>query len=143
MVRFLAQALPRCNFRHYTRPSHEILAKLQEHKLDVGVATRPPGRTEGLIEYPLMRDPFLVVLPNSFEGSPETLFHPDADLPLLRYSRDYVIGKQIEIQLARSKFSLPNRFELECKPVDYWSGCSGQWLGDHNSSLLPPDPAVP
>ena len=45
LVRFLAQALPRCNFRHFTRPSHEILAKLQEHKLDVGVATRPPGRT--------------------------------------------------------------------------------------------------
>ncbi|WP_425078512.1 LysR substrate-binding domain-containing protein [Ruegeria denitrificans] len=114
LVRFLAQALPRCNFRHFTRPSHEILAKLQEHKLDVGVATRPLGRTEGLIEYPLMRDPFIVVVPNKFEGSPDELFNPDAELPLLRYSRDYVIGKQIETQLARSKYTLPNRFELEC-----------------------------
>ncbi len=114
LFRFLAQALPRCNFRHYTRPSHEIIAKLQEHKLDAGVATRPSERTEGLIEYPLMRDPFIVILPNSFEGQPEELFEPDATLPLLRYSRDYMIGKQIEIQLTRSKYNLPNRFELEC-----------------------------
>ncbi|WP_170468958.1 LysR family transcriptional regulator [Ruegeria arenilitoris] len=114
LVRFMAQALPRCNFRHFTRPSHEIIAKLEEHKLDVGVATRPTERTEGLIEYPLMRDPFIVVLPNSYNGTTEDLFDEDANLPLLRYSRDYMIGKQIETQLTRSKFSLPNRFELEC-----------------------------
>ncbi|WP_170763637.1 LysR family transcriptional regulator [Ruegeria lacuscaerulensis] len=114
LFRFLAHALPRCNFRHYTRPSHEIIAKLQEHKLDAGVATRPSERTVGLIEYPLMRDPFVVILPNSFEGDPEGLFTPDSDLPLLRYSRDYMIGKQIEIQLTRNKYNLPNRFELEC-----------------------------
>ncbi|SLN24905.1 LysR family transcriptional regulator [Ruegeria meonggei] len=114
LFRFLAQALPRCNFRHFTRPSHEIIAKLQEHKLDAGVATRPSERTVGLIEYPLMRDPFIVILPKSYEDAPEDLFTPDASLPLLRYSRDYMIGKQIEIQLARSKHNLPNRFELEC-----------------------------
>ncbi len=114
LFRFLAQALPRCSFRHYTRPSHEILANLQEHKLDAGVATRPSERTEGLIEYPLMRDPFIVILPMSYQGAPENLLKPDAELPLLRYSRDYMIGKQIEIQLTRSKYNLPNRFEMEC-----------------------------
>ncbi|SMO74275.1 LysR family transcriptional regulator [Ruegeria faecimaris] len=114
LFRFLAHALPRCSFRHFTRPSHEIIAKLQEHKLDAGVATRPFERTEGLIEYPLMRDPFIVVLPGGFSGMPEEMFSSNAELPLLRYSRDYVIGKQIEIQLRRGKFDLPNRFELEC-----------------------------
>ncbi len=114
LFRILASALPRCNFRHFTRPSHEIIAKLQEHKLDAGVATRPAGRTEGLIEYPLMRDPFIVILPQSFNGEVGDLFSCQADLPFLRYSRDYTIGKQIEIQLTRSKYSLPNRFELEC-----------------------------
>ncbi|MEM1004185.1 MAG: LysR family transcriptional regulator [Pseudomonadota bacterium] len=114
LFRFLAHALPRCNFRHFTRPSHEIIAKLQEHKLDAGVATRPAGKTEGLIEYPLLRDPFIVILPERFKGTVEDVFDPNASLPFLRYSRDYTIGKQIEIQLTRSKFNLPNRFELEC-----------------------------
>ncbi len=114
LFRYLAQTLPRCNFRHFTRPSHEIIVKLQEHKLDAGVATRPPGRTDGLIEYPLLRDPFLVILPKTYSGTVEDVLKPDADLPFLRYSRDYTIGKQIEIQLTRSKINLPNRFELEC-----------------------------
>lgn len=114
LIRFLAHALPRCNFRHFTRPSHEIIDKLQEHKLDAGVATRPSGRTDGLIEYPLMRDPFIVIVPKKYTGSVEELFSPHSDLPLLRYSRDYTIGKQIEIQLTRNKYNLPNRFELEC-----------------------------
>jgi DNA-binding transcriptional LysR family regulator len=114
LFRFLAHALPRCNFRHFTRPSHEITAKLQEHKLDAGVASRPAGKTDGLVEYPLLRDPFIVILPESFQGGAEDVLAPESDLPFLRYSRDYTIGKQIEIQLTRSKFSLPNRFELEC-----------------------------
>lgn len=114
LFRFLAHALPRCNFRHFTRPSHEIITKLQEHKLDAGVATRPSGKTEGLVEYPLLRDPFIVILPESYGGAVEDVLTPDSELPFLRYSRDYTIGKQIEVQLTRSKFSLPNRFELEC-----------------------------
>lgn len=114
LFRFLAHALPRCNFRHFTRPSHEIIAKLQEHKLDAGVATRPADKTDGLAEYPLLRDPFIVILPEAYGGTVEDVLKSDADLPFLRYSRDYTIGKQIEVQLTRSKFSLPNRFELEC-----------------------------
>lgn len=114
LFRVLAQALPRCNFRHFTRPSHEIIDKLQENKLDAGVASRPSGNTEGLIEFPLMRDPFIMIVPAGYEGDPKALFKPEGELPFLRYSRDYTIGKQIEIQLTRSKFNLPNRFELEC-----------------------------
>ena len=36
-------------------------------------------------------------------------------LPLLRYSRDQIIGTQIEAHLKRIKASLPNRFEFESK----------------------------
>ncbi|EDZ46798.1 transcriptional regulator, LysR family [Rhodobacterales bacterium Y4I] len=114
LFQFLSTALPRCNFRHYTRPSHEIIAKLQEQKLDAGVATRPAGLLPDLIEYPLMRDPFILVVPAAYSGSVEELTKPEAPLPFLRYSRDHTIGKQIETQLTRLKILLPNRFELEC-----------------------------
>ncbi|WP_293573292.1 LysR family transcriptional regulator [Phaeobacter sp.] len=110
----LSTALPRCSFRHYTRPSHEIIEKLQAQKLDAGVATRPLGVLPDLTEYPLMRDPFILVVPSSYSGKTEDLITADAVLPFLRYSRDHTIGKQIETQLNRLKISLPNRFELEC-----------------------------
>ena len=114
LFQFLSTALPRCSFRHYTRPSHEIIEKLQEQKLDAGVATRPVGLLPDLIEYPLMRDPFILVVPAGFTGKLESLTKADPPLPFLRYSRDLTIGKQIETQLNRLKISLPNRFELEC-----------------------------
>ncbi|WP_171103485.1 MULTISPECIES: LysR family transcriptional regulator [unclassified Ruegeria] len=117
LFRYLSSALPRCNFRHFTRPSHEIIEKLQAQKLDVGVATRPAGNVKGLIEYPLMRDPFVIVLPSQFQGSFDDLRSADTTLPFLRYSRDLTIGQLIEIQLSRSKINLPNRFELECNPA--------------------------
>ena len=110
----LSSALPRCNFRHYTRPSHEIIEKLQEQKLDAGVATRPPGLLADLIEYPLMRDPFVMVVPAGYSDDLQKLMTGKASLPFLRYSRSHTIGKQIETQLVRLKMSLPNRFELEC-----------------------------
>ncbi len=114
LFRHLSASLPRCSFRHFTRPSHEIIDKLQSQKLDAGVATRPSGHAEGLMEFPLLRDPFIVILPPSFKGPVEELLDSETALPLLRYSRDHTIGKLIESQLTRSKISLPNRFELEC-----------------------------
>ncbi len=114
LFRYLSSTLPRCNFRHFTRPSHEIIDKLQAQKLDAGVAARPSGHVEGLMEFPLLRDPFIVILPPSYNGQVEDLLNAETSLPLLRYSRDHTIGKLIEIQLTRSKINLPNRFELEC-----------------------------
>lgn len=114
LFRHLSASLPRCNFRHFTRPSHEILDKLQSQKLDAGVATRPPDHFAGLMEFPLLRDPFIIILPPSYDGPVENLTKSENSLPLLRYSRDHTIGKLIEIQLTRSKINLPNRFELEC-----------------------------
>lgn len=114
MFNFLSAALPRCNFRHFARPSHEIIEKLQAQKLDAGIATRPAENVEGLIEYPLMRDPFIVVLPPDYTGNIQDLIRAKPSLPFLRYSRDHTIGKLIEMQLNRSKINLPNKFELEC-----------------------------
>ncbi|WP_170476742.1 LysR family transcriptional regulator [Ruegeria arenilitoris] len=111
---FLSAALPRCNFRHFARPSHEIIEKLQAQKLDAGIATRPAENVEGLMEYPLMRDPFIVILPPDYNGEVKDLISAKHSLPFLRYSRDHTIGKLIEMQLTRSKINLPNKFELEC-----------------------------
>jgi len=113
LAQFLAQAMPKCTFRHHTRPSHEILRLLFEHKLDVGVATRPVNDVPELIEIPVLRDPFVLAVPKAFDHAPEAFLAGDTGLPLLRYTRDQIIGALIEAHLRRVRASLPNRFELE------------------------------
>lgn len=113
LAQFLAKAMPRCTFKHHTRPSHEIISLLVEQKLDVGVATRPVNDVSGLLEVPLLRDPFVLAVPAASDISGEDLLAARADLPLLRYSRNQIIGNLIEAHLRRIRVSLPNRFELE------------------------------
>ncbi len=109
----LATAMPKCTFRHFTRPSHEILEMLRNQRIDAGVATRPPQDVPGLLEYPLLRDPFVLACPRASTATPETLLAGKTSLPFLRYSQNQIIGVQIEAQLRRSRVSLANRFELE------------------------------
>ena len=113
LAQFLAQAMPKCKFQHHTRPSHEIIRLLFENKLDVGVATRPVNDFSGLIEFPLLRDPFVLAIPSSADLTAEMLISGQSDLPLLRYSQNQIIGNLIEAHLRRIRATLPNRFELE------------------------------
>lgn len=113
LVLSLARTMPKCTFLHHTRPSHEILGLLFEQKIDVAVATRPTGDVPGLIEYPILRDPFLLATPISNKMSGEDLLAGKSDVPFLRYSRHQIIGGLIEAQLRRIRVSLPNQFELE------------------------------
>ena len=113
LAQFLAQAMPKCTFQHHNRPSHEIIRLLYENKLDVGVATRPVNDLSGLVEFPLLRDPFVLVVPLECELSAEALISGQTDLPFLRYSKNQIIGTLIEAHLRRIRVSLPNRFEME------------------------------
>ncbi len=113
LAQLLAGAMPKCTFRHHTRPSHEIIQLLMENNLDVGVATRPVNDVPGLIEYPLLRDPFVIAVPASHSAAPEDFLAGTSGLPFLRYSSTQIIGARIEAHLRRIRVSLPNRFELE------------------------------
>jgi DNA-binding transcriptional LysR family regulator len=113
LAQALAKAMPKCAFEHYTRPSHEIIRLLLERKLDAGVATRPANGIGGLVEYPVLRDPFVIALPVSATIPPAVFLEGKSGLPFLRYSRNLLIGNLIEAHLRRIKVSLPNRFELE------------------------------
>lgn len=113
LAQFLARAMPKCTFKHHTRPSHEIIRLLAENKLDVGVATQPVHDVSGLFEFPVLRDPFVIALPAGAEDTPEECLSGRSTLPFLRYSHLQIIGSLIEAHLKRTRVSLPNRFELE------------------------------
>ncbi len=113
LAKMLAGLMPKCIFRHKTRPSHEILALLAEHKLDIAVATRPPNEIPGLLEYPLLRDPFVVAIPATSSLCVEEFIAGRADLPFLRYPHSQMIGSQIETNLRRRRLVYEKRYELE------------------------------
>ncbi|MCP4319810.1 MAG: LysR family transcriptional regulator [Hyphomicrobiales bacterium] len=113
LARTLAAGMQNCEFTHYTRTSHDILRLLRNRQIDVGVAARPMDDVTDLVEYPLLRDPFVLVTPASHGLSPEDYLAGKSALPFIRYSRTQVIGRQIEAQLRRLRIALPNRFEME------------------------------
>ncbi|MFW8635159.1 LysR family transcriptional regulator [Cribrihabitans pelagius] len=108
---YLAGALPKCDFRYHTDSSHGVLGLLQTRELDAGLASDPQERFHGLEARPMLRDPFVMVLPAGIGHDPSDILHGRTPLPFLRFSARLMIARQIEAQLQRTGVSLPNRFE--------------------------------
>ncbi|MEM6942680.1 MAG: LysR family transcriptional regulator [Pseudomonadota bacterium] len=108
---FLAAKMPRCQFLHHTDTSQTIIDMLRNRQLDLGVTGTPTERLRDLQDYPLLRDPFVVVLPRAGEHALPDLLAGQATPPFLRFSRNLMIARQIESQLRRMGLSLPHRFE--------------------------------
>lgn len=107
----LAENLSHCRFRLITAPSHEICAAVQNRDLHLGVAARTDEPRDGVREYPLVHDPFILVAPRGR--------HPDApsldalsEHPFLRYERSQLISQMVDSHFARLGLGFPERFEI-------------------------------
>lgn len=107
----LSQRMPDCDFLYHTATSREIIGMLRDRELDLGIATTPPDRMRDLQDRPLLRDPFVVVLPSDLELSGPDVLKDGFKLPFLQFSSDLIIARQIEAQLRRVGFTLPHKFE--------------------------------
>lgn len=112
LVTSLAESLTNCSFRMITAASHDITAGMQDQSLDLGVAASPGEVMEGIVEYPLVRDPFILVTPTSHCGAGEDPSSAIQTLPFLRYERQQLISRQIDAQLKRHSLALDDRFEI-------------------------------
>lgn len=111
LVTILADSLRRCKFTLSTAPSHEILNAIADRRLHIAISASDGTMREGVLEYPLARDPFILVAPKGVVkgDDPLTLLR---ELPFLRYQRDQLISRQIEAHLARQKLDFADRFEI-------------------------------
>ncbi|QFT93977.1 HTH-type transcriptional regulator GltC [Roseovarius sp. THAF9] len=107
----LSQRMPDCDFLYHTATSREIIEMLRDRELDLGIATAPPDRLRDLQDRPLLRDPFVIVLPAGVEPSVSEVLKDGFSLPFLQFSSDLIIARQIEAQLRRVGFTLPHKFE--------------------------------
>ncbi|MCH2250599.1 MAG: LysR family transcriptional regulator [Cognatishimia sp.] len=112
LVTALAESLTNCSFRMITAASHDILADLKDQNLHLGVAAGSGEVIDGIIEYPLVRDPFILVTPTSKTPRGKPVEETIETLPFLRYERRQLISRQIDAHLSRYKQDLGDRFEI-------------------------------
>jgi DNA-binding transcriptional LysR family regulator len=113
LASILASRMQNTKLGLYSRPSHRVFPLLRKRQASVAICARPFESVPDLIEYPLLRDPFIVAVPDTGQVTAEDCLAGRTKLPLLRYSHDQFIGRQIEAQLARLRIKLPNRFECD------------------------------
>jgi DNA-binding transcriptional LysR family regulator len=112
LVTILAESMTRCRFKLITAPSHEISEEIKARRLHLAIAASSGEVMEGIVEYPLVRDPYILVCARGAveaAGSVEAMMQ---GLPILRYDRAQLIGRQIEAHLARQKLEFAERFEI-------------------------------
>lgn len=112
LVTILAESMTRCRFKLITAPSHEISEEIKARRLHLAIAASSGEVMEGIVEYPLVRDPYILVCARGAveaAGDVEAMMQA---LPILRYDRAQLIGRQIEAHLARQKLEFAERFEI-------------------------------
>lgn len=109
----LAEILSPCDLSLLTAPSHAILDDVISRKIDLGIAARSNDLPEGMTEVPLLRDPFVLVVPRGLLSAPPESIEAMKDLPFLRYDKRQLIGRQIATQLSRLKLAPSGHFELD------------------------------
>ncbi|NOR29598.1 MAG: LysR family transcriptional regulator [Sulfitobacter sp.] len=108
---FLSARMPACDFMYHTDSSHSVIKMLRDRQLDLGVTTVPSESMRDLQDRPLLRDPFVIVLPQVDDRSLTEIVEGRTKLPFLRFSSNLMIAQQIESQLRRIGVTPAKRFE--------------------------------
>ena len=110
LVTVLADSLTQCKFKLVTAYSHNILADLTEKRLHIAISASDGMMHDGILEYPLARDPFILVAPKGQVTG--NALEDLQGLPFLRYQKEQLIARQIEAHLAREQLQFAERFEV-------------------------------
>ncbi|CUH54199.1 LysR family transcriptional regulator [Shimia marina] len=116
LVTTLAESMTRCRFRLVTAPSHEITEAIRARDLHLAITASSGEVIDGITEYPLTRDPFILVAPVGYLPAQGDTMTALTNLPMLRYGQEQLIGRQIEAHLKRCKLEFPQRFEIGSNP---------------------------
>ncbi|WP_299891950.1 LysR family transcriptional regulator [uncultured Ruegeria sp.] len=108
LATLLADSLTRSKFKLITLSSLDLFEALEAQRLHLAISAHSGEVLEGVIEYPLVQDPFILATPKGAGGVEAAL----RDLPFLRYAREQLISRQIEGHLARQQMEFEERFEI-------------------------------
>lgn len=111
LATMLADSLKDCRLKIVTAPSNDLARLLSQKHIHIAVSAATDIVVEGVVEYPLARDPFMIVAPAASEFDAKT-FETRPALPFLRYEKEQLISQQIEAELEKQQIALPERFEI-------------------------------
>lgn len=112
LVTILAENMTKCRFKLITAPSHDINQAMQDQRLHIAIAASTGQMRDGVVEYPLVRDPFVLVAPRGLVRKGADIMDCVSTVPFLRYAREQLISQQIEAHLARQGLQFEERFEI-------------------------------
>ncbi|MDC0738142.1 LysR family transcriptional regulator [Cognatishimia sp. SS12] len=112
LVTTLAENMQNCRFKMITASSIDITADMKAKRLHLGISASSGEVLDGVVEHPLVRDPFILVTPSEHTPRGGDLREAMRTLPFLRYERSQLISRQIEAHLSRMKLDIPERFEI-------------------------------
>ena len=108
---YMSEQMPACDFSFHTDTSLAISQQLRSRALDLGISTLPNERVGDLSDRPILKDPFVVVVPAGTQAAIKDVVEGRTNLPFLRFSENLIIARQIESQMRRLGFAPPRRFE--------------------------------
>ena len=112
LATILADSLTGCKFKLITAPSHEISKAIEDKSLHMAISANTGNMMDGVLEYPIVRDPFILVVPKGTVSSAANAMAELGQIPFIRYDQDQLISRQIEAHLKRQKLDFPHRFEV-------------------------------
>lgn len=112
LATILADSMAGSRFRMITDGSNELAEAIQAQHLHMAIAAQTSPELDGVVAYPLVRDPFLIVAPADSIDPPEKLLGAESPLPFLHYAHEQLISTQVTGHLAKAGISLRSRFEI-------------------------------
>lgn len=112
LATILADSMTSCRFRMITAGSIELAQGIATQDLHMAISARPTEPLDGVVEYPLARDPLIIVAPEAAPRNAAALMTSLTPLPFLHYASDQLIAGQIAKHLAAADIQLPARFEI-------------------------------
>ena len=112
LATILADSLTGCRVGMITAGSNELAAAMEAQALHMAISARTDAALEGVVDYPLARDPFIAVVPAAMADDAKGLLQDAAPLPFLHYAAEQLIARQIAAHTERAGFAPPARFEI-------------------------------
>lgn len=109
----LATTLPGCQFLLETGASHWLFDQLEARALDMVISADIGVEADWVEVVPLMRDPFVAVLPKGVVADGEDSLQRLQEIPLIQYTSRQFMGRQIAAHLVRQNLTLAHRYELD------------------------------
>jgi DNA-binding transcriptional LysR family regulator len=111
LIQALRDAAVQWSVRSGLSPEHE--AALLAREVDIVVAGDVMQDTPGIERHELLREPFVLAVPQSYEGPTDTLDTLSRGLDFVRYTKRSFFGRKIEGHLRRLRLEPPHRLEFD------------------------------